>query len=404
MSNPRQIASRWLGGAIAAIALFFPHESRAARAASDTSGKPMVFEAPPAEGSPACSFRRPICVHGEGQPALDALAALERAWDAGLVLGAPLPASFDAYVAAEPSRAVIEDRDELSRLDGARTFAMIDSRIPLGCARDFDAARALYAASTLARTPAIDEGSLRAESTSLARLAAPCAWMDSGVFQDHPDRAIADRFVAPGYDDGASLFFSWMDDAYGKEPGSLIVASQALAATRSPNDDHWIDEPDVFDVLGASVPDMPDALVAFAIARATRMTPAPRLDWDVAWPAAARTLASPEGIAPTGAAYVRIDTKGRAAGARFDLDATWEQLARIRWTVVQLDARGAEIGRLEANAAPKATQAHLQVVDLDKAAALLVVATNVGPWDGHYDPDDDASEPHGWLLTIRSEP
>jgi len=363
----------------------------------------MIFESPPQAGPEACSFRRPICVHGDGHSALDALAALERAWDAGLVLGVPLPTTFDAYLAPAPSRGVIRERDGLSRLDGARTFAVLDDRIPLGCALDLDAARALYAASALARTPAIDEGSLRAESTSLARLAAPCAFVDSGVFQDHPDRAVADRFVAPGYDEGASLFFSWFDDAYGKEPGSLIVATQALAATRTAEGDRWTGEPDVFDVLHASVPQMQDALVDFAIARAS-FDPPPRFDWDVAWPAKARSLASPEGIAPTGAAYVRIDTKGRAPGARFDLDATWEELARIRWVVVQLDARGAEISRLEANAAPKATQAHLQVVDLDAAASLLVVATNVGPWNDSYDPDDDFSEPHGWLLTIRSEP
>lgn len=390
----------------ALLVALFEHDSRAARADVDTGGKPMVFEAPPAPGTTACSFRRAICVHGGGgEAALAAVASLERAWEAALVIGLPLPASFDAYLEDAPSRGVLASRDLLTRLDGAQTFAILDNRIPSGCALDFDAARALYAAAALARTPAIDEGSLRAESTSLAALAVPCASVDAGPFQAHPERALVDRFVAPGYDEGASLFFSWLDDAYGKRPGSIPVATLALAATRTPEgSDCWVDEPDVFDVLHASLKDEGEALGAFAIWRALGVAPAARLDWDVAWPSSPRALASPEGLAPTGSAYVRIDTKGRAPGARFDLDATWEQLARMRWSVVRLDAAGREIGRVEANAAPKSTQAHLQVVDLGGASALLVVATNLGPWDGTYDPDDDAPEPHGWVLTIRSEP
>lgn len=370
----------------------------------------MTMEAEPPAGTATCSFRRAICVHG-GPPeaALAAVSALERAWDAGLVLDVPLPTTFDAWLEPEPSRGAIAARDSLSHLDRARTFAVLDARLPSGCARDFDAARALFEASALARTPAIDEGTLRAEATSLAELASPCASPDLGVFQAHPDRALVDRDVAPGYVEGASSFFSWVDDEFAKQPGGAIVATWALAATRSPADDHWIDEPDAFDVLreslkGAVSPgsNEGDALLAFAVARGVAMDPPPRLDWDVAWPASPRALASPEGVAPTGAAYVRIDTKGRKPGARFDLDAQWEELASMRWMVVKLDARGHEISRIEAAAAPKATHAHLQVVDLDAASALLVVAANVGIWDGQFDPDD-VWEPHGWVLTLSSE-
>ena len=137
--------------------------------------------------------------------------------------------------------------------------------------------------------------------------------------------------------------------------------------------------------------------------RATAVTPAPKLDWDVAWPAVARTLASPEGIAPTGAAYVRVDAQGRKPGARFRIDATWEQLARLRWVVVKLDAAGHQLGRYLATTPPKATEAHLQVVNVDDASALLVVAANMGEWTAPFDPDNAVWEPHGWLLTIAAE-
>ena len=392
------------------MALLFASKGLAAAAhhVIDTSGKPVVYEEPPGGGATACSFRRAICVHG-GAPAaaLGVLGALERAWEAGIALGVPLPVSYDAYVTDGPSRSAIAARDGLSHFDQARTFSLLDGRLA-GCARDFDAARELYAASTLAVSPAMDDGTLRAESTALAHLAAPCAPADAGVFQSQPDRALVDPRVAPGYVEDASIFFSFVDDSFAKEPGRAITASFALAPTKTPDDDHWIDEPDAFDVLRASLRDAlgpgstwEDVLASFAIARAS-FAPAPRFDWDVAWPRAARTLASPEGVAPTGAAYVRVDAAGRKPNERFTIDATWEELARFRWFVVKLDGSGKEISRVEATAAPKATHAHLQVVDLEGASALLVVGANVGAWDEPFDPDD-VWEPHGWLLTISSE-
>ena len=71
--------------------------------------------------------------------------------------------------------------------------------------------------------------------------------------------------------------------------------------------------------------------------------------------------------------------------------------------ILKLDARDHELARFEAKASPKAIEAHLQVVDLDDASSLLVVATNVGDWTAPFDPDDDVVEPHGWLLPIASE-
>jgi hypothetical protein len=384
----------------------------AASRLNDTPGRPIRVEAAPGPGGPAaCSFRRPICVHG-GPPSvsLATLGALDRAWEAGVVLGVPLPRRYDAYLAPEPSRSVLAGRDLLARFDHAFTFSRLDARLPPGCARDFDSARELYEASALAVSPAVDEGTRRAESTALAELAVPCAAPDTSVFQSHPDRAVVDPRVAPGYLEGASLFFSFLDDAFAKEPGALVTSSLALAPTRTPvASDRWNDEPDPFDVLRASLKDAMgdgtsegDALVSFAIWRAVAVDPPARLDWDIGWPSPPRRLASPEGVAPTGAAYVRVDASGRKPNDRFVLDATWEQLARIRWVVVKLDAARHEIGRVEAIAAPKATHAHLELVDLDGAASLLVVAANVGAWDHPFDPDE-VPEPHGWVLTVSSK-
>ncbi len=374
--------------------------------------KPIVLETPPTLSDKACSFKRAICVHTRAQEhsaALAALDALERAWEAGSVLGVPTPTSYDAYVTGEPARSAIQRRDVLSSRDRAQAFSIIDSRAS-GCSLDFAAARELYAAGALERTPSIDEGSLRAESAALARLAVPCAMIDGTVFQSHPDRALVDLHVGPGYEVGASLFFSWADGAFAKEPGRFITATWAFAETHTTSDFDWNNEPDVFDVVRESLKDavrtgstVEDALEEFAIARATSFDAAPALGWDVGFPNTPRTLASPVGIAETGASYVRVGTKGHKPGARFRMDALWEEHAKLRWVVVKLDAEGHELARYRANAPPKATEAHVQIVDVEDASALLVVATNVGNWTTPFDPDDEVWEPHGWLLTIAAE-
>jgi hypothetical protein len=390
--------------------LFATPAGAARELAPEAPGKPIVIEAPPDLPRSACSFRRAICVHGgDSAAALGVLDSLERAWETGLVLGVPLPRSYDAYIGTLPSRSATSDRDLLAHFDHARAFSIIDSRTS-GCTRDFESARELYAASALGATPAIDDGSLRATSTALAHLAVPCAPSDEHAFQAHPDRALVDPDVAPSYDAGASAFFTYVDDDLAKEPGGAITSTWALAPTKTPRDDHWNGEPDVFDVLRESAKDakgpgttFDDLLVAFAIHRALDLELPVALDWDVGWPAVARTLSATTPIAPTGSSYVRIDTAARKTGSRLRIDATWEEHARIRWTVVKLDAARHELARWEAKAQPKATEAHLQIVDLDGAAALLVVAANVGPWTGQFDPDDAPWEPHGWLLTIAQE-
>lgn len=391
---------------IAPFALVFwanSTEAMRAPASIDAAGKAIVVEAPPALAKTACSFRRSICVHGGDAASSKAtLEAVERAWEAGVVLGVPLPRGFDAYLSPEPSRSAIQDRDLLRHFDYASAFSILDAR-SVGCARDFEAARELYAASALSAAPAIDEASLRGESTALAALAVPCAVIDATSFQSHADHAIADPEGNP------APFFMWVDDAFGKEPGRALAATWALAPTKtSGGDEHWSAEPDVFDVLRESMKDargagfsFEDALAEFASARLELAAAPVRFDWDVAWPKSARTLASPWPVAEAGATYVRID--GSGAASRLRVDASWEEHAKMRWTVVKLDAAGHAIAQWEAKAQPKATEAHLQIVDTQGATAFVIVAANVGNWTSPFDPDEGPWEPHGWLLTIAQE-
>ncbi len=264
----------------------------------------------------------------------------------------------------------------------------------------------------------------------------PCALGSIGGtddFQARPERAFVDPGVegdASGdarFSDGASLFYWWLDASYSATPGGLVRAIWALSPTLTPlGAERWKDEPDGVDVLRQTFKDaltsgsrVEDLFAEFGTTRALlgprengaelpEARPlgsalAPRLDWEIDWPAAARRLASPAGIAPTGSAYVLIHRAGAPSGSRLRLEASWEQHAAIRWTAVKLDAAGRELARIPIAAAPRATEAQGTIVDLDAAEAILVVGTNVGDPFVPFDPDDACFEPHGWLLTIAGE-
>ncbi len=396
----------------------------------------------------ACSTRHPICVHGRAPASsiLAVIASADRAWD--VITGAlelPEPdadldtRAYDVYVvdAVEGGSVTAPStRDPRSAFDRASAFTLLGA--PLAhesCALDFAMARSLARASLFRAAPATDEGSARAETSYLARLAVPCAMTcDDGIaaFQATADHAIVDTWpleprVGLDVDQGASLFFWWLDATYGASPGSLVRALWALSPTTTPfAAERWRDEPDGFDVLAASFKDaltsgskVEDLYAEFGTTRAL-MGPrenglelpearvlgpslAPPLAWEIEWPASPRRLSSPVPIAPTGSSYVLVHRTGAAAGARLRIEATWEQHAAIRWFVVKLDARGREMGRVAVAAAPRATEAQMTMVNLDDVASLLIVATNVGDPFAPFDPDDETFEPHGWLLTLAAE-
>jgi hypothetical protein len=252
-------------------------------------------------------------------------------------------------------------------------------------------------------------------------------------YQRTPERSLFDRYAREGaaaraeFSEGASLFYWWLDTSFGNGPGDLVRALWAMAGTRTPlGAERWHDEPDVMDVLRVSFKDViasgkrwEDALAEYGVTRAllgprddgVELPEArplgdailPRIDWVVDWPSKPRRLAAPFPVAPTGSSYVLVRRAGAPAGARLRVEADWEQHAAFRWTVVKLDAKGREIGRVAIAAPPRATEAQATITGLDAADALLVVATNVGDPYVPLDPDDERFEPHGWLVTLAAE-
>jgi hypothetical protein len=247
------------------------------------------------------------------------------------------------------------------------------------------------------------------------------------AFQANPAHAVADAVAGDAYMRGAALFFWWLDYSFGASPGAIVRALWALSATSTRlGAARWNDEPDGYDVLRTtfrnalmSESTVDDLWLDFAVARAFigdaddgEKLPESRplggagrvrLDWDVAWPDHPRRLASAEGVAPTGATYIRIDHHGAPSGARLRVEASWEEHARMRWAVVKLDEAGREKARIAVPSVDRAPDAQMSVVDLDGVARILIVGTNTGDPLYPFDPDDEIWEPHGWTLTIASE-
>jgi len=398
------------------------------RALSGVMGPLLQLGIPP--GGPdwvqACSVRHEVCVTApprtSSSSVLAALGATDDAWDAltgPLQLPAPdrdADGRWHLYlVEDEPQRsAELLFRDPVARFDRASSFGLVPRSVG-GCSLRLAVARAIARGILWRAAPATDEGSAVAEAETVARLATPCAAPeqeeDAAAFQEEPERTvIAVTPSGPGaFNRGASLFFRWLDRSFGTQPGAIVQGLWALAPTKTPaSAARWAGSPTGFDVLRVSLAgalgtesDLDDVLLQFAIDRATT-SPPPRLAWRVPWPAQARRFASPEPVAPTGASYVWIDHAGAPAGASLRLEATWEDYARMRWTVVKMDAAGHPTAVVPISTQHLATSAAITVEMLDGVDHLLVVGVNVGSTEHPFDPDQGWWEPHGWLLTIQA--
>lgn len=407
----------------------------------------------------ACSTRVPMCVHASastpGRTVLAVLAAAERAWETleGALRLAPPDVDADdlAYhvylVDGLAERAVthVAARDVRSRIDRARSFTVLDASLRPGCELDALVAREMARAVLYRVAPATAEGIARAQTTYLAELIVPCAAglaaSAAQAFQSRPERAVCDARTEqdgtsaedgegprPGaFTDGASIFWSRVDWAYGRTPGSIVTATWALSPTTTEvGAKRWHDEPDAFDVLRVSFENalstgstLSDLLLDTAIARAfigsaddglhqvelRTLGDAGRipLDWDLPWPAKPKRVAPRAAVHPTGASYLVIHRAGAPPGARLRVEIAWEEHALFRWAFVKLDAKGRELGRVPIPTRERATEAQMTLVDLDAVDRVMLVGVNVGDPAYRFDPDDEVWEPHSWLVTLASE-
>jgi hypothetical protein len=398
----------------------------------------------------ACSFSRPVCVHGAPsvppQSLAAALAALERAFDRLVgVLGLPRPLpdgalgggpEFDFYVVRNGPSSVAGPWVQLGRddllpfpLDRASAFAVASFLPSTGCELDHGVAAALAQAIQMG-IDAAEQSSIRAAiAEHLADVAAPCA-DDALVLLDaaqrHPERALTLPIEDPQSHAAPPLFVGYLDTALSAAgSGTLPIALATLAAQKTPPGSlRFHNEPDLWDALRATLEarspkvEVGDMLLDFAIARAfiggrddgKHVLGDPwsgsfgrvRFEWAIPFASLPRRLAPRAPIDPTGSTYVWIDLKGAPPGARLVLRAEWEPPTAFRWAVVRVDASGHEASRVVITAEQRSTSAERNVDRLDGLSGLLVVGVNVGDLGlSHpFDPDEIPYEPHGYVLTL----
>jgi len=100
---------------------------------------------------------------------------------------------------------------------------------------------------------------------------------------------------------------------------------------------------------------------------------------------------------------VLVDHASAPRGAKLRVEAAWEDYARMRWIVLKLDAAGKVLEELPIASADRATEAAKTIENLDDVSRVVVLGVNLGSTEMPFDPDDGVWEPHGWLLTLRSE-
>jgi hypothetical protein len=372
-----------------------------------------------------CSSRHDFCVRPSPGtlPALTraALRAGDRAWDAiAGTLRAPPPEGalgdpWQVYLVDGVDgggRAALAGRDPRSAFDRAASFALVDRATPPGCTLDFVLARAIAGGGRWRAAPASDAGSALGAIDALAHLATPCAGPDRDAvlaFQDAPESCIVAP-APPSRARGDALFFEWLDGAYGKSPGAILLGLWSLAPTRTAwNAPAWAVTPSGFDVLAVSLGDptrrlraLDDVFLRFAVARASMDPPAARA-WRVPWPSKARRLLSPRPLAPGGASYVVVDREGAGPESKLRVEAEWEDYARLRWIVLKLDAAGRVLAQIPIPSLDAGTHTSLTVDNLAGVDRVLLVTANLGSTEHPFDPQQGEWEPHGWLLTLGAE-
>lgn len=380
----------------------------------------------------ARSFSHPITVvgptHGHSADAIRLLADADRAYDAVTVgLGMPEP---DVDPATTRITLTLEDtpteplvvrlvREPLYAYDRAFAEIHLAANWAPGCARDHALAQGFARAALARLSPAIDERDAHALSGALADLATPCA--------APPPPPPTVRSLARDAT-GTRAFWEDLASTYGADPGTLLTAMAALSATKTqgnlPPDSRDaaapLPSPDIYAVLRPSFADalvktstFDDVLLDLAVRRVFAHEGADvATDWRIDWPTTPRRLAL-TGLEPCGASYSVIDLPVAApnvdAGApplRLRFEATWEQHATLRFALLALSSDGHLLRRLDTPPMYKADSAALTLVDLDGAAAIVVVATSTGDPDLSLSlPLDGARplEPHVALITLAAE-
>jgi hypothetical protein len=111
-------------------------------------------------------------------------------------------------------------------------------------------------------------------------------------------------------------------------------------------------------------------------------------------------------VEPTGSTFLWVDLAGAGPGSRFGFHAAWEGPVLFQWSIVRVGRDGREMSRVSVAGLERTTSVERNVEDLDGLAGLAIVGVNagdIGPQDP-FDPDQTPFEPHGYVVTLVSDP
>ncbi len=354
-----------------------------------------------------CSSETPICIEGAHvAPSLliDA-ESVYRALFLAMDLPPP-PPDLDGRVTIHvgaKTGAVVAFRDPLTPID--RAIARITIAVPStnSCDSWLHIAHALAQASLLGAAPATDATMATAQAEWLARTAVPCATVDRPV-TFAPEAPLAGTGPTPEAPLNTVHFIDFLDRRHARDVATWLIGAWANTVVRSEPGTELVNEPDFFDVLGASYKTTSragwhDVLGAFLNEQTARPI---AHQWEIPWPKGARRLLSTRPVFPTGMSFVRIGAEGAAPG-HIRLSAEWEPQTIMRWVAVVIGADGRALRFLPFTGFDKGGRAERSIENLSGAHHVEVIGAAVEDRDFKFDPDIGLGEPHAWMLTVAGE-
>lgn len=382
---------------------------------------------------PACSFVRPVCVQTDpdtpAELALGVLRALEDAYERltiGLGLPAPLPDrgaggsdALDLYLVADDSRKaasldVASDAPFVAEFDRAPGYCVLSNAARASAEELRRFTSLCLAESILLRLdPAETPHLRRAVATELWWITGTPTdsdYRDADDAQARPERAIGRRDLDPT-SGGSALFFEYLEREHGiAGPGALSAALVASSAGKTAgNALLWNNEPDLFDVLRHTLHEDRPSVAAlfsdFAVDRAFvgsrddgQHLPGlawlgdfgrVRFDWVMKYSSLPRRVAATRPIEPSGSIYIWLELDDLPLGAVLGFQANWEAPVPFKWSLVRVDKDGVELSRIDVPFQERGSTIEARITNLEAAAYVLVVGTNLGGADlAHpFDPD-----------------
>ncbi len=385
---------------------------------------------PVMEEPSACSSRRPVCVRiadpNTAAPG-PALEMLERAWEEH-ALGASLPAPLATFLsplvwAPSPRPLKVLRRTRPSRGFDRATASCSGGETSLETARRCVTQAALYGqspatASWLAQGLGAEVAIELGEAPhSRAELATSFQHPHVGVLTSARGFSLWREPDAPPHRVSllrSARFFRYLEARSEAGDGSAAWLSLSLAATTTrPGASRWEAEPDLLDVLAATLGGDDTALARLlddfarhSVSDAASTGAQLGYSWRVSSSGLPRNLALSEPMDPTGTSYVRLDLDAPDRDRVYAFRMNCEAPVSYVWSVVRLGPKDEFLSSVEIAYRNRGGDAEARILPLPQVATLVLVGTNMGGIDlAHpFDPDHEPHETHGCQIYISAVP